>query len=289
MPQLPAKSTPEEAFQEILRVSPAAVEDVNSLTIQAFQTRGGRIGSGLGGVIEALWGFYVNKHLLNSAYGIELAWISGHEYNDFACLTRDVEWEPDTKDGELLRIEVKSMVKAADESKAHFDRLKKELTPTDILAVFLWDWVAVDTLARRSYPKITASFVGRANSVAELRDQLHIARGGAFVESAHCPDGCQIVPCSHDGEPLNAKGIRERLSGPESTRGTGKSSYAANFGGLVRMLGARSQEAQAILQKVFEGSDDQNRYVRFIETNFGKRALAGVNEVETVRPVKPPQ
>lgn len=289
MPPQLKKATPEEAFREILRVSPAAIDDVNALTVVAFQTRGGRIGSGLGGVIEALWGFYVNKHLLDSAYGIELAWISGHEYNDFACLTRDVEWEPDTKAGELLRIEVKSMVKAADESKAHFDRLKKELTPTDILAVFLWDWVPADESSRRNYPKITASFVGRATSVAELRDQLHIARGGSFVNSAQCPDGCQVQPCSHEGEPLNAKGIRERLSGPERARGQGKASYAANFGGLVRMLGARTEEAQTVLKKYFATTGDENLYIRFVETNFGKRALAGIKESEDARPAKPSQ
>jgi hypothetical protein len=84
MSQFPVPPTAEQVFQEILNYTPAAIEDVNALTIQAFQTRGGRIGSGLGGVIEALWGFYVNKRLTEANYGAEFAWISGHEYNDFA-------------------------------------------------------------------------------------------------------------------------------------------------------------------------------------------------------------
>src|SRR6185437_7356541 len=119
---MPSQPTAEQAFQEILRATPAAIEDVNALTMQAFQTRGGRIGSGLGGVIEALWGFYVNKWLINSTMAVEMAWMSGHEYNDFAAIIRDVDWHPDTREGELLRVEVKSMVRSADESKAHFDR-----------------------------------------------------------------------------------------------------------------------------------------------------------------------
>jgi len=275
----PAGPTPEEAFEEILSLTPAAIEDVNALTIQAFQTRGGRIGSGLGGVIEALWGFYVNKRLTDSNYAVELAWISGHEYNDFACLIRDADWDPETKIGELLRVEVKSMVTAADESKAHFDRLQKELTPTDILAVFLWNWEPVEEGARRSYPKVTSYFVGRASQVAQLRDELHVARGGSFVESAKCPDGCKVIPCSHEGEPLNAKNIRERLSGPENSRGR-KASYAANFGGLVRMLGVRGTSATEILKKFLGRDDDARKYIQFISKNFAKKTLANLGAEE---------
>jgi hypothetical protein len=267
MSQFPVPPTAEQVFQEILNYTPAAIEDVNALTIQAFQTRGGRIGSGLGGVIEALWGFYVNKRLTEANYGAEFAWISGHEYNDFAAILRDTDWEPSTGAGELLRVEVKSMVRAADESKAHFDRLKKELTPTDILAVFLWNWVGVSGTSKRSYPKIIDAFVGRAAEVAELRDALHIARGGSFVESKSCPDGCKVIPCTHDGEPLNASGVRERKSGPEKTR-RGKVSFAANFGGLKRMIGTRGAAAKAVFTEYSKKGNDASKYIAFIVRNF---------------------
>lgn len=53
------------------------------------------------------------------------------------------------------------------------------------------------------------SFFDRAKGIAMLRDALHIARGGSFVGSEYCPDGCQSDYCVHIGEPLNAEGKRE--------------------------------------------------------------------------------
>jgi hypothetical protein len=173
----------------------------------------------MGGVIEALWGFFLNQILAEKGQTkIELAWMCGHEYNDFACIGCGCEWDPTTRAGELLRVEVKSMVASADESKAHFDRLAKELTETDLLAVFLWDWVltpdASGAKVVRVSPQVKDHFIGKADDVARLRDALHSARGGTFVESGHCPDGCLPAACTHIGEPLNASKKRERLSGP---------------------------------------------------------------------------
>ncbi len=264
-----ARPTSEQAFQRILDVTPIAIKDVNSLTIRVFQTRGGRIGSGLGGVIEALWGFYVNKHLLKSDLGAEMAWISGHEYNDFAVIICDEDWDPQKGTSELFRVEVKSMVRSAKEPKAHFDRLRKEIKHTDTLAVFIWDWVPVSKGSKRCYPKILDGFVGRASAIATLRDELHVARGGTFVPKNKCPDGCRM-PCCHIDEPLNPNGVRERKSGPVNSK-KGKTTFQANFGGLKRMLGVRGVEAIKTLQKFAKRKNDAAQYVSFIQRNF-KRA-----------------
>src|SRR5687768_9670698 len=95
--------TPEEASRLIVQHTAAASAELNKFTAEVLQTRGGRIGSGMGGIIEALWGFYLNRTLRTAGVDeIEIAWIYGHEYNDFACVFRDMEWIPETKDGELL-------------------------------------------------------------------------------------------------------------------------------------------------------------------------------------------
>jgi hypothetical protein len=265
-----------EAAGIIVDNSLAACKRLNDFTSKAFKTRGGRIGSGMGGVIEALWGFSLNEILIESEapeHAIELAWMYGHEYNDFACIERGVVWNPETRDGELLRVEVKSMVASADESKAHFDRLQKELTDTDLLAVFLWDWIPVpetgDTQHFRVSPQIKGHFVGSALDVAKLRDALHLARGGNFVIAGQCPDGCSPAACSHVGEPLNASGIRERLSGPASRRGKSVS-YAANFGGLVRMLGCANAQARRVFQEHYVNNESAREYVDFLAGNFSR-------------------
>lgn len=129
------------AAEKIITSTHSAIDAVNLLTRKLFVTRGGRIGSGMGSVIEALWGFHINQ-ILKAEEGLnyELGWIYGHEYNDFACLLVEEEWNPETKQGEVFRIEVKSMVASADESKAHFDRLQHEFAENELLAVLLWDW-----------------------------------------------------------------------------------------------------------------------------------------------------
>lgn len=178
------------AAENIITSTHLTVDAVNAFTEQVFHTRGGRIGSGMGSVIEALWGFHLNV-ILNSEKELpyELGWIYGHEYNDFACILRDEDWNPRTKDGELFRIEVKSMVASADESKAHFDRLQHEFAENELLAVFLWDWKTMTDQPKTVYPAILDYFVGHALPIAQLRDVLHVERGGSFIQKDHCPDG----------------------------------------------------------------------------------------------------
>lgn len=259
--------TPALAAQAIEQVAPAAIDAVNNFSSNVFQTRGGRIGSGMGGVIEALWGFHTNSILRHQRIGCELAWIYGHEYNDFACVIAGADWEPATRDGELLRIEVKSMVASADESKAHFDRTVEELDESELLAVFVWDWSEISG-SKMVFPMIRDYFIGCAKPIAQLRDQLHVARGGSFVEAGRCPDGCAVSYCRHVGEPLNASGIRERRTGPEATKGA-RVSYAANFGGMLRMLGARG-DARSVVREVGASYGPQRDFLEFMARNFSR-------------------
>lgn len=260
--------TRKAAADLIIQETPAACEELNRFTAEVFQTRGGRIGSGMGGVIEALWGFYLNRSLKRLHQNdIEIAWIHGHEYNDFACVTTTKDWNPDTKAGEIFRIEAKSMVASAEESKAHFDRLQGEFDTGELLAVFLWDWVPVGQNTKKVFPRITDHFIGSAIEVAALRDALHINRGGTFVQARHCPDRCPGKTCRHIGEPLNSSGVRERRSGPENAKGPSVS-YAANFGGLLRMLGTRGQEGRSIINQHRHKNITAAGFVEFMARNF---------------------
>ena len=227
------------------------------------------MGSGMGTLLEALWCYYVNQELLKNEdlNGVcELAWLVDNEYNDYACIEKDGEWNSETREGEFFRIEAKSMNLDAEESKAHFDQLSAYLSDYDLLLVLVWKWQRVDT--KRSYPRIIDSFLGSAKPIAMLRDQLHVARGGSFVNSATCPDHCNPNQCSHDGEPLNAQGKRERLAGPESRRPSSKVSFAANFGGLIRMLKTSSPQSQALFRKLRKENDVMNEYISFIHRNY---------------------
>jgi len=262
------------AADKIMISTHATVDLVNRFTEQVFHTRGGRIGSGMGSVVEALWGFHLNGILRNEKnIPYELGWIYGHEYNDFACIVREENWNPETKEGELFRVEVKSMVASADESKAHFDRLQHEFDENELLAVFLWDWEPVTDQNRNVYPAILDYFIGLALTIAQLRDALHLERGGSFIKKGFCPDGCNTQQCSHVGEPLNASGIRERRSGPESTRGSGVS-YAANFGGMLRMLGSRGVKGKKILKNEYNSDPTKARFIDFMARNFPRVARA---------------
>lgn len=246
-----------------------AQKKVNTFARNILHTRGGKIGSGMGLLIEALWGYFMNQILQEKkgeANQCELAWMYGHEYNDFACVIRDQEWDPGNKTGELFRIELKSMVTSADESKAHFDQLVNEISPNDLLVVIVWDWVSFDGI--RVCPQVLDHFIDLARPIASLRDKLHIARGGSFVDPSHCTDKCKPTICTHAGEPLNENGKRERLSGPESTRVSQTVSYAANFGGLVRMLKTKSLESRSIFRSIRRDDDIANKYMSFIHRNF---------------------
>ena len=246
---------------ELVRQAGAqAIATVNEFNKKVFRTRGGRLGSGMGLLLEGLWGYHTNSILLGQS-AAEIAWIVDHDYNDFAVVDINEHWDPATRAGEFFRVEIKSMNLGADESKAHFDEISRNIGPLDELVVLAWRW-EVD--GDRVWPKITDWFMGNARDIAALRDSLHLARGGSFIQGGRCPDGCDINPCSHVGEPLNASGKRERPSGPEATRVSSKVSFAANFGGLVRMVKARGVEANLTLATARHASQDASDYLDFI-------------------------
>lgn len=269
--------TPENAATAIINATPIACERINEMSRNFLRTRGGRRGSGMGSLLEALWGFCTNQVLSEvdpEASAYELGWFSDHGYNDFACVLKDAEWNSDTRSGELLRIEAKSMIALADEPKGHepkghFDELIEKFGTEDLLLVLIWTWKTVDTaISKQVYPCITDHFVGEARSIALLRDALHLARGGSFVDSNSCPDSCDPKTCKHCGEPLNAEGNRERGSGPESCRGSGKSANSLNFGGLVRMLKTNSDSARREFRRLRASDDALNKYILFIHKNY---------------------
>ncbi len=248
----------------IISLSSKVFDEINKFSSGVLQTRGGRIGSGMGLLIEALWGYYLNHELRDS--NIELAWFPDHQYNDFVCLYKNQEWSPETKEGEALRIEVKSMNIGADESKAHFDVLHEEASENDLLLVIVWEWRRIDD--KHFAPIIIDHFIDVVMPIIHLRDQLHLRRGGSFVDHYHCPDECAPESCVHDGEPLNASGKRERLSGPYFTKPSEKVLYAANFGGLIRMLKTSSSSARDEFFKIRRESDVAHKYISFIHRYY---------------------
>ena len=258
-----------QSYEFIVEHSRHVVERINTFTTEVFETRGGRVGSGMGGLLESLWGYFMNKEITENADALncEIAWLQDNEYNDFACVQRSGDWDAATKQGEFFRIEAKSMNTAADESKAHFDQLRKNLGDHDLLLVLVWKWVFAKDGIRVS-PVVSDYFIGLASDVATLRDALHVARGGTFIDRTHCPDGCDSALCQHHGEPLNASGKRERKSGPASTRPSQNVSFAANFGGLVRMLKTNSNEARKELREIRKTNDTAHAYISFIHRNF---------------------
>ena len=222
----------------------------------------------MGILLEALWGYYVNQQLDSQPYQsqqIEIAWLLGHAYNDFACVLQNEAWDPETKTGELLRIEAKSMNKDVDESKGHFDEIAERLEEWDLLVILLWVWESVDE--HRVYPVIKDHFIGQAQPIATLRDRLHTARGGTFVNKNNCPDQCIPEKCKHHGEPLNADGRRERKSGPVSCKPP-NTSFAANFGGLVRMLKTSTPEARQEFGRIRSEDEVAHSFITFIHRNY---------------------
>ena len=255
--------TPTQASERTAAVAPTVLERINGLSRRVFRTRGGRLGSGMGLLLEALWGYYTTACLAEDS--LEMAWLVDHQYNDFACLALDAEWDPLTRGGELFRVEAKSMNMGAEESKAHFDELAQNIRPDDLLVVIAWTW---ELDSGRNWPAVNEIFVAQALPIAQLRDALHLARGGTFVERATCPEGCSAENCSHHGEPLNSRGKRERLSGPESRRVSTRVSHAANFGGLIRMLKVRGNAARATLAAQTQENVIGRSYIEFIKRNF---------------------
>lgn len=256
-----------DVYDIIKQISTDACEKMNEFSVNILKTRGGRIGSGMGALLEALWGYMMNQMILQRPeLDCEIAWFPDNQYNDFSCIKKDISWDEETREGEYFRIEVKSMNIGADESKAHFAALKEEIGCNDVLLILVWEWRQTDET--HYSPLVIDSFFDRAAGVAKLRDALHVARGGSFVKAGDCPDGCKTSSCRHIGEPLNASGKRERLSGPESARLSSKVSYAANFGGLVRMLKTDNERARSVFRQMRKEDAVADRYISFIHKNF---------------------
>lgn len=260
--------SPDVAARSLMKATEIAVSEINKFSSVVLKTRGGRMGAGMGTLLEALWGYYVNQALVKmhgENGSIEIGWLSDNEYNDFACIYTDEEWTSSTKAGEVLRIEAKSMNKGTEESKAHFEEIAEHLGELDLLLVLIWSWVPSGV--NKVSPYISDYFIDFAYPVSQLRDALHLARGGSFVDRNDCPDRCIPSECTHHGEPLNAQGKRERLTGP-STRQPAGSSYANNFGGLVRMLKTSSPEAKEVFRRIRRENEIAGRFIDFIHRNY---------------------
>jgi hypothetical protein len=152
-----------------------------------------------------------------------------------------------------------------DEPKGHFTELVRNIGPHDQLLVLTWNWEEVDDW--RVYPMVKDFIVAPALPIANLRDELHIERGGCFVLEKACPDNCTPQPCTHIGEPINEAGVRERISGPASARGA-KVSAANNFGGLLRMLKTNNESARRVFQRHRKESDVAHAFISFIHENY---------------------
>lgn len=217
-----------------------------------FRTQ--RLGSGMGMYLEFQWGKSLNKIL--SSFNMELGQLPD-QYNDYACLRKGAAWNCQTKEGELFRIEVKSMHIGADECKGHFSVPIDIIGEQDLLVIIIWNW------SSSLQPVVVDFFVDLAKPIAKLRDALHLARGGTFVDRDNCPDGCEPEKCTHHGEALNSKNVRETPNGPETCRGK-TVSYANNFGGLVRMTKTRSKKAKKALKKLKAKCEIATSYLEFI-------------------------
>lgn len=245
-------------------------EAINDFTASRFHCLGGRMGSGMGSLMEALWAFYA-RHALSKALSrdYEIAWMVDNAYNDFAVVSAQATWNPATRGGEILRIEAKSMNLDAVETKGHFDALQKEIGNHDLLLVLVWRWIALLDDDQIVYPRVVGEYLGNALEIARLRDALHVARGGWFVSGARCPDGCDPAGCSHDGEPLNRAGTRERRFGPMASRGKNVS-HASNFGGLKRMIAATGAARDTLEEQM--AHTERANYVNFINAFPGLQA-----------------
>jgi hypothetical protein len=260
-----------EFVNEIIGHSKNACNRINTFSLEVLKTRGGRIGSGMGLLLEALWGYHMNIELKD--HPIEIAWFPDHQYNDFVCLKKGETWDINNRKGEVCRLEVKSMNSGAEESKAHFDVLKSDIQSNDLLLVLTWEWRLIDTY--NFSPFITDYFIGYAHEVIDLRDALHITRGGLFTSNNNCPENCECLEgeCRYEGEPLNAALRRERLSGPPSTQPSDKVSYAANFGGLLRMIKTSGEESRLKLREIRKNSSIAHDYISFIHRNYPSEEL----------------
>lgn len=278
--------TAEVAMEAIYEDSGQVTERINSFCASTFKTRGGRLGSGMGLLLEALWIYFMNETLANEggeARLCELAWMPDHQPADFACLIRGADWDPVTRSGELFRIEAKSMNRAVIEAKGHFTNLKGETEGFDQLLVIIWEWV--ETENQYFSPQVVDYFLGSQMQIIHMRDELHKARGGTFVSSAACPDECDPALCQHDGEPLNAAGKRERPLGPTKTK-PANVNHAANFGGLLRMIKTSGASATSEFRRIRKECDVAHSFISFVHRNFPKEEVSQYKKDEWLRVAK---
>jgi hypothetical protein len=269
----PDPALSEAAVRIVCADASPVIDSMNEFTAKTFRTRGGRLGSGMGSLLEALWVYNMNNTLANQggiARECEFVWLPDHQPADFACIIRDSDWKPESKEGELFRIEAKSMNLGVEEAKGHFTNLLSETGPFDHLLVLLWSWTKYND--NYVWPKVHSYFLGSSLDIIRLRDRLHLARGGSFVGTTSCPDECSPVPCTHAGEPLNDSKKRERRSGPLTCKPKGVD-YAANFGGLVRMLKTSGSGASAAFRQERARSDVSHEYISLIHEFYPNEEL----------------
>jgi hypothetical protein len=220
------------------KLNPKVIEKLNVFFSETFLVDSSEINYGhstrFGILFEAMWGYYMKEEL--QVLGYMVKWICRNQYNDF--------YISDLVGNFICNIEVKTLCLDSDESKSHFDALQSELLDTDLLFVSAWKWDVHDDLMK---PKITESKFFVSKEIAVMRDELHILRGGNFVNE----------------EPINASGYRERLSGPDENKPP-KVTHMANFGGLVRMLGTKSKPSKIKLQEYYDAGGTCKEYIDFV-------------------------
>ena len=95
-------------YEQVSRLSNIACQRMNEFSSRILKTRGGRIGSGMGALLEALWGYMMNQIILEeNELDCEIAWFPDNQYNDFSCIKRHTVWDATTRAGEYFRIEAK--------------------------------------------------------------------------------------------------------------------------------------------------------------------------------------
>jgi hypothetical protein len=220
------------------KLNPIVIEKLNKFFSETFLVDSSEINYGhstrFGILFEAMWGYYMKGEL--EVLGYMVKWICRNQYNDF--------YISDLLGNFICNIEVKTLCLDSDESKSHFDAIQSELLDTDLLFVSAWKWDVHDDLMK---PKITESKFFVSKEIAIMRDELHILRGGDFVNE----------------EPINASGYRERLSGPDENKPP-KVTHMANFGGLVRMLGTKSKTSKMKLQEYHDKGGTCKEYIDFV-------------------------
>ena len=74
-------------YSEIAQMSARACQKMNEFSSEILRTRGGRIGSGMGALLEALWGYMMNQIILEETdLDCEIAWFPDISITIFLAL-----------------------------------------------------------------------------------------------------------------------------------------------------------------------------------------------------------